>query len=204
MIFLMHNRVLIGLIVCRWLSLDLLLWPHSPRHGIAQSQMKMRMMARLCLPGKLAAAPWPAHSLVSCSRPGLHHPRSKASQLNPSCKGTLVLLKSMRHDWPVDNALCFMMQEGTPKSHATPLSSCLSNASVLLATILRCTPDADVTVNMSVELLLLVWANLVANWTVWADEEDEFVFDAIQEAIALQVCIEILFSSLEMIGASAF
>ncbi len=75
---------------------------------------------------------------------------------------------------------------------------------MLLATILRCTPDADVTVNMSVELLLLVWANLVANWTVWADEEDEFVFDAIQEAIALQVCIEILFSSLEMIGASAF
>jgi hypothetical protein len=97
-----------------------------------------------------------------------------------------------------------MIQEGTPKSHATPLSSCLSNASVLLATILRCTPDADVTVNMSVEPLLLVWANLVANWTVWADEEDEFVFDAIQEAIALQVCIEILFSSLEMIGASTF
>jgi hypothetical protein len=37
------------------------------------------------------------------------------------------------------------------------------------------------------EALLQVWANLVADWNAWEEEEDESVFDSIEEAVALQV-----------------
>lgn len=40
---------------------------------------------------------------------------------------------------------------------------------------------------MKIEALLQVWANLVADWNAWEEEEDESVFDSIEEAVALQV-----------------
>jgi hypothetical protein len=42
---------------------------------------------------------------------------------------------------------------------------------------------------MKVEPLLQVWANLAANWNAW---EDEVIFDSIEEAVALQVHLDLV------------
>ena len=78
------------------------------------------------------------------------------------------------------------MQEGATQPPAPP-PSCLSDASVLLATLLRYTPDESTAVNLKVEVLLHVWAHLIADWNAWVEEEDESVFDTIEEAVAFQV-----------------
>lgn len=90
------------------------------------------------------------------------------------------------------------MQEGGPPP-ATPPPSCLSDASVLLAAILRYTPDSTAAAAMKVEPLLQVWANLVAEWNAWEEEEDESVFDSIEEAVALQVRFKFLPPVLEAV-----
>lgn len=41
--------------------------------------------------------------------------------------------------------------------------------------------------NLKVEPLLDVWSHLITDWRAWEDEEDESAFDAIEEAVALQV-----------------
>jgi hypothetical protein len=81
------------------------------------------------------------------------------------------------------------MQE-VDQTQATPPPSCLSDASVLLAATLRYTPDSTAATSMKVEPLLQVWANLVADWNAWEEEEDEAVFDSIEEAVALQVHLD--------------
>jgi hypothetical protein len=72
-----------------------------------------------------------------------------------------------------------------------PPPSCLSDTSVLISTILRYTPDLSSAASMKVETLLQVWANLIVDWNAWEEEEDEAVFDAIEEAVALQVYVQI-------------
>lgn len=59
---------------------------------------------------------------------------------------------------------------------------------MLLAAILRYTQDSTAAGSMKVEALLQIWANLVSDWKAWEEEEDEPVFDSIEEAVALQVC----------------
>jgi hypothetical protein len=73
-------------------------------------------------------------------------------------------------------------------SPVTPPPSCLCDASVLLAAILRYTQDSTAAASMKIEELLQVWANLVTDWNSWEEQEDESVFDSIEEAVALQVC----------------
>ncbi len=75
------------------------------------------------------------------------------------------------------------------QTKATP-PSCLSDASVLLAATLRNMPDSTAAITMKEEPLLEVWANLVADWNAWEEEEDEAVFDSIEEAVALQVQLD--------------
>lgn len=80
----------------------------------------------------------------------------------------------------------FILQDGC--SSVPPPPSCLCDASVLLAAILRYTQDSTAAASMKIEALLQVWANLVADWNAWEEQEDESVFDSIEEAVALQVC----------------
>ncbi|CAM6082528.1 unnamed protein product [Calypogeia fissa] len=68
---------------------------------------------------------------------------------------------------------------------AAPPPSCLNDASVLLAAVLRYTPDSAVGARLKVEPLLQVWANLISEWNAWEEEEDESVFEAIEEAVLL-------------------
>ncbi len=76
-------------------------------------------------------------------------------------------------------------------TQVAPPPSCLSDTSVLISTILRYTPDLSSAASMKVETLLQVWANLIVDWNAWEEEEDEAVFDAIGEAVALQVYVQI-------------
>ncbi|KAG0569597.1 hypothetical protein KC19_6G101400 [Ceratodon purpureus] len=94
------------------------------------------------------------------------------------------------------------LQEGTLPVKPSP--SCLSDASVLLAAILRHTQSLAEVVAMRIEPLLRVWANLVADWSAWEEREDESVFDSIDELIALQErCSIIQFSLTEITPPSA-
>ncbi|KAL3700792.1 hypothetical protein R1sor_018814 [Riccia sorocarpa] len=68
---------------------------------------------------------------------------------------------------------------------AAPPPSCLNDASTLLAAILRYTNDSSVAASLKVEPLLQVWANLISEWNAWEEEEDESVFEAIEEAVLL-------------------
>ncbi|KAG0600495.1 hypothetical protein M758_11G038800 [Ceratodon purpureus] len=74
--------------------------------------------------------------------------------------------------------------DASPQS--VPPPSCLSDASVLLVAILRYTDDQSIVALLKVEPLLHVWSHLIMDWKAWEDEEDESVFDAIEEAVALQ------------------
>lgn len=67
-----------------------------------------------------------------------------------------------------------MPAEEVDQTKATP-PSCLSDASVLLAATLRYMPDSTAAITMKEEPLLEVWANLVADWNAWEDEEGEAV-----------------------------
>jgi len=53
--------------------------------------------------------------------------------------------------------------------------------------------DESAAANMKVEPLLGVWSHLIMDWRAWEDEEDESAFDAIEEAVALQVHRSALF-----------
>ena len=70
-----------------------------------------------------------------------------------------------------------------------PSPSCLSDASFLLAPILRHTQSLAEVVSMRIDSLLRVWANLVADWSAWDEHKDESVFDCIDELIDLQVSL---------------
>lgn len=58
---------------------------------------------------------------------------------------------------------------------------------MLLAAILRYSLNGDTATNLKVEPLLGVWSHLIRDWRAWEDEEDESAFDAVEEAVALQV-----------------
>ncbi|KAL2650845.1 hypothetical protein R1flu_018973 [Riccia fluitans] len=68
---------------------------------------------------------------------------------------------------------------------AAPPPSCLNDASTLLAAVLRYTNDSSAAASLKVEPLLQVWANLISEWNAWEEEEDESVFEAIEEAVLL-------------------
>lgn len=92
---------------------------------------------------------------------------------------------STAQEFLVDLTHEFFVQEGTLPVKPPP--SCLSDASVLLAAILRFAQSSAEVERMRIEPLLRVWANLVADWSAWGEHEDEFVFDCVDELIDLQV-----------------
>lgn len=76
------------------------------------------------------------------------------------------------------------MKEGVV-SELLPPPSCLNEASVLLCLVLKYAHEPQVVTNLKVESVLQVWADLIAEWSAWEEEEDLAVFEAIEEAIAL-------------------
>ncbi|XP_073393290.1 uncharacterized protein [Physcomitrium patens] len=94
------------------------------------------------------------------------------------------------------------LQEGAMP--VKPQALCLSDASVLLKVILRYGQSSADVVEMKMESLVRVWANLVAASNGWDAHGDEPVFDCIDELIALQErCSIIQFSLSEVMPSSA-
>ena len=85
----------------------------------------------------------------------------------------------------------FLQEDASPQPIPPP--SCLSDTSVLLVAVLRYTEDQSTVALLKVEPLLHVWSHLIMDWKAWEDEEDESVFDAIEEAVSLQVHHQALF-----------
>lgn len=66
-----------------------------------------------------------------------------------------------------------------------PPPSCLNEASVLICLILKYADEPESVIKHKIEALLQVWADLIAEWSAWEEDEDLAVFEAIQEAIIL-------------------
>eukprot|EP01018_Ginkgo_biloba_P009463 Gb_12572 [translate_table: standard] len=76
------------------------------------------------------------------------------------------------------------MQEGV-FSEILPPPSCLNDASVLLCSVMKYAMEPESVTGLKIEPLLQVWADLIAEWSAWEEEEDLSVFEAIQDAITL-------------------
>lgn len=66
-----------------------------------------------------------------------------------------------------------------------PPPSCLNEASVLICSILKYANEPELVTIHKIEALLQVWADLIAEWSAWEEDEDLAVFEAIHEAIIL-------------------
>lgn len=67
---------------------------------------------------------------------------------------------------------------------ALPPPSCVNDASVLLEFILRSITSMEEITHMKVFELVVIWADTIAYWDSWEEEEDQGVFNAIKEAIS--------------------
>uniref|UniRef100_A0A7N0UW31 Uncharacterized protein n=1 Tax=Kalanchoe fedtschenkoi TaxID=63787 RepID=A0A7N0UW31_KALFE len=65
--------------------------------------------------------------------------------------------------------------------------SCMDDLSVLLLSIMRSITDKSAIQELKISELLVVWANLIADWHCWEDlEEDLSTFDCIKQVASLQ------------------
>ncbi|KAL4203046.1 hypothetical protein AMTRI_Chr02g224250 [Amborella trichopoda] len=69
----------------------------------------------------------------------------------------------------------------------SPPSSCMEDISLLLKSILKYTTEVTAVVELKIFELLVIWADLIADWHAWEDEEDMSIFDAIKEAVHLHI-----------------
>ncbi|KAF7053473.1 hypothetical protein CFC21_061396 [Triticum aestivum] len=67
---------------------------------------------------------------------------------------------------------------------ALPPPSCVNDASVLLEFILRSITSMEEITHMKVFELVVIWADIIAYWDSWEEEEDQGVFNAIKEAVS--------------------
>lgn len=72
-------------------------------------------------------------------------------------------------------------QEG----EASPPPSCVDDSSTLLWSIMLCVTGSDILLELKVSELLLVWANLIADWHAWEESEDLSIFDCIKEIVSI-------------------
>ncbi|XP_050374323.1 uncharacterized protein LOC126791868 isoform X2 [Argentina anserina] len=71
------------------------------------------------------------------------------------------------------------------EDNALPPPSCLDSASTLLRSIMLSVTGSNVILELKVAELLLVWADLIADWHAWEESEDMSVFECIKEAVSL-------------------
>lgn len=67
-----------------------------------------------------------------------------------------------------------------------PPTSCINEASALLGCIMRFITETDAILDLKITELLVVWAELIADWHAWEEMEDLAVFDSIQDVVNLQ------------------
>ncbi|EXB80274.1 hypothetical protein L484_025130 [Morus notabilis] len=64
--------------------------------------------------------------------------------------------------------------------------SCIDDASTLLRSTMLSVTESNEIQELKISELLLVWADMVADWHAWEESEDMSVFDCIQEVVDLQ------------------
>ncbi|XP_030507161.2 importin beta-like SAD2 homolog [Cannabis sativa] len=64
--------------------------------------------------------------------------------------------------------------------------SSINDASTLLRSIMLSVTESNAISKLKLPELLLLWANLIAEWNLWEESEDMSVFDCIQEVVSLQ------------------
>ncbi|KAK9289104.1 hypothetical protein L1049_017576 [Liquidambar formosana] len=79
---------------------------------------------------------------------------------------------------PIVNALCL-------EGEVSPPPSCIDDSSTLLRYIVRSVTGNNVILELKVSELLLVWADLIADWHAWEESEDLSIFDCIKEVVNL-------------------
>ncbi|GMY28006.1 importin beta-like SAD2 homolog isoform X1 [Fagus crenata] len=77
--------------------------------------------------------------------------------------------------------ICQLDKEG--EVSASP--SCIDDSSALLLSIMLSVTGSNVLLELKVSELLLVWADLIADWHAWEESEDLSVFDCIKEVVNL-------------------
>eukprot|EP00252_Welwitschia_mirabilis_P026873 TRINITY_DN8982_c0_g1_i1.p1 TRINITY_DN8982_c0_g1~~TRINITY_DN8982_c0_g1_i1.p1 ORF type:complete len:655 (-),score=197.07 TRINITY_DN8982_c0_g1_i1:231-2138(-) len=77
-----------------------------------------------------------------------------------------------------------------PARDILPPPSSLNDASVLLRLLMKYTTDQECFTRYKVQALLQVWADLIAEWKAWEEEEDIAVFEAIHQASTLNEKIQ--------------
>lgn len=64
--------------------------------------------------------------------------------------------------------------------------SCIDDASTLLRSTMLSVTESNEIQELKISELLLVWADMIADWHAWEESEDMSVFDCIQEVVDLQ------------------
>lgn len=65
------------------------------------------------------------------------------------------------------------------------LSSCLEYSSTLLRFVMRSITKISMLLELKVSELLVVWAELIADWDAWEEKEDLSIFECIKEVVNL-------------------
>ncbi|GKV06838.1 hypothetical protein SLEP1_g18666 [Rubroshorea leprosula] len=71
------------------------------------------------------------------------------------------------------------------ENEVSPPPSCIDNSSTLLRLIILSVTGKNELLDLKLPELLLVWANLIADWHAWEESEDMSVFDCIKEVVSL-------------------
>ena len=66
-----------------------------------------------------------------------------------------------------------------------PIPTCLDDSSTLLRSVMLSVTGSNAIQQLKLSELLLVWADLIADWHAWEELEDLSVFDCIKEVVSL-------------------
>lgn len=69
--------------------------------------------------------------------------------------------------------------------HLTPPPFCIDDLSTLLKFIVQNVNESDLVIKLKVSELLLIWADLIADWHAWEEMEDLSIFSCIKEVVNL-------------------
>lgn len=67
-----------------------------------------------------------------------------------------------------------------------PPPSCIDDSSALLRFIMQSVTEGNEVLKLKVSELLLVWADLIANWNAWEETEDLSIFNCIKDIVNLR------------------
>lgn len=70
-------------------------------------------------------------------------------------------------------------------SPSLPPPSCIDDSSALLRFIMQSITTSNEVLKVKLSDLLLVWADLIANWHAWEETEDLSIFNCIKDIVGL-------------------